>query len=61
MKRAILKRLFSAHEITSYLMLLVALVSVLEIRLTLILFLVPALCYLLSNVILYKTLLQPLV
>ena len=60
-KRAALKRLFSAHEITSFLMLLVALASILEFGIILFLFLIPALWYLISNAILYKTLLQPLV
>lgn len=59
--RSRLKRLFSAYEITAYLMLLVVLSPMLGLGITISLFLIPSSCYLISNVILYKTLLQPLV
>jgi len=59
--RSRLKRLFSAHEITSYLMLLIALSPMLGQEITASLFLIPSSCYIFSNIILYKTILQPLV
>ena len=59
--RSKLKRLFSSYEITSYLMLLIALSPMLGLGITISLFLIPISCYLISNIILYKTLLQPLV
>ncbi len=59
--RSRLKRLFSAYEITAYLMLLIALSPVLGLGIIISLFLIPSSCYLISNIILYKTLLQPLV
>ena len=59
--RSRLKKLFSVYEITAYLMLLIAVSPMLGLEITASLFLIPTSCYLLSNVILYKTLLQPLV
>ncbi|UCF12657.1 MAG: UbiA family prenyltransferase [Thermoplasmatales archaeon] len=59
--RSRLKKLFSTHEITSYFMLLIALSPIFGLWIIVFLFLLVSIWYLVFNIILYGTLLQPLV
>lgn len=59
MERGKLKRLFSVHEIVSFFILLIALSPLLGLWITVILFLLPSLWYLLFNTVLYGKILQP--
>jgi 4-hydroxybenzoate polyprenyltransferase len=57
--RSRLKKLFSIHEITSYFMLIIVLSTLFDLWITLALLLLPALWYLVTNIFLYGTLLEP--
>ena len=57
--RARLKRLFSIHEMSSYFMLILVLSPLFKLYLTIFLLILPAVWYIISNIALYGTLLEP--